>query len=85
VDTMPAPGDAVLTAEGRAVGRVGSVAHHHESGPIALALVKRALAPDVPLLAGGVDAVIDPDDVVPEAGPPTSAVDRRSLPDLRRR
>ena len=85
VETLPQPGDAVLTAEGRAVGRVGSVAHHHESGPIALALVKRAVSPDVPLLAGGVDAVMDPDDAVPAEGPPTSAVDRRSLPDLRRR
>jgi folate-binding protein YgfZ len=85
VDTLPQPGDAVLTAEGRTVGRVGSVAHHHESGPIALALVKRAVAPGVPLLAGGVDAVMDPDDAVPEERPPTSAVDRRSLPDLRRR
>ena len=85
VDTLPGTGDAVLTAEGRTVGRVGSVAHHHESGPIALALVKRAVPAGVRLSAGGVDAMIDPDDAVPDDGPPTSAVDRRSLPDLRRR
>ena len=29
------------TADGRTVGRVGTVAQHHEDGPIALALVKR--------------------------------------------
>jgi tRNA-modifying protein YgfZ len=65
VDRLPAHGDAVTGPDGRAVGWVGSAARHHELGPIALALVKRALAVDVELLAGGVAAaqevVVDPD------------------------
>jgi folate-binding protein YgfZ len=83
-DTLPSPGDAVLTGQGRAVGRVGTVAQHWEDGPIALALVKRSIQPGTPLLAGGVDAAIDPDDAVDESLRPAS-IDRSSLPDLRRR
>ena len=44
---QPETGDPV-TLDGRVVGRVGTVALHHELGPIALALVKRS----VPLEAG---------------------------------
>jgi folate-binding protein YgfZ len=84
-DTLPGAGDDVLTGDGRRVGRVGSVAHHHDAGPIALALVKRSVQPGVPLLAGGVDATIDPDDAVADDARPTSAIDRQQLPDLRRR
>lgn len=70
-NTLPAEGSPVL-AGGRTVGRVGSSVHDATYGPIALALVKRAvvdkLAKDptaVPaLLTDGVDASIDPDDVV---------------------
>jgi hypothetical protein len=35
---------------------VTSVARHHELGPIALALVKRNIAVDATLLAGGIAA-----------------------------
>jgi folate-binding protein YgfZ len=83
-DTMPSAGDAVLTAQGRSVGRIGTVAQHWEYGPIALALVKRTVQPGTPLLAGGVDAAIDPDDAADDGARPTS-VDRPALPDLRRR
>jgi folate-binding protein YgfZ len=83
-DTLPSPGDAVLTSQGRAVGRVGTVAQHWEDGPIALALVKRSIQPGTALLAGGVDASIDPDDAVDESLRPAS-IDRSALPDLRRR
>lgn len=65
-DERPAPGDAV-TAGGRAVGRVGTVVDHFEFGPIALALVKRSIGPDIELLIDGehpVSARIDPDSVV---------------------
>lgn len=84
-DRLPETGSPVTTAQGRVVGRVGSVAHHHEDGPIALALVKRALPEGVALLADGVDAAVDPDDAVDDAGPPQSAVDRRAFTDIRRR
>ena len=52
---LPAPGDPV-EHDGRAVGTVTSSARHYELGPIALALVKRTVPVDAPLLAGGVAA-----------------------------
>ncbi|MEE4023483.1 folate-binding protein [Gordonia sp. PKS22-38] len=64
-DERPVPGDRV-TAGGRAVGRVGTVVDHFELGPIALALVKRSVGPDVDLMVDGehpVSARIDPDSV----------------------
>lgn len=64
VDQLPSPGDDVLL-DGRTVGFVGSAARHFELGPIALALVKRNVPVDAPLLAGGVaaaqDVVVDPE------------------------
>ena len=61
-DTVPEPGDQVRAGE-RVVGKVGSVAQHHELGPIALALVKRSIEPGTPLTVGetGTSAAIDPD------------------------
>ncbi|MBJ7289253.1 folate-binding protein [Williamsia sp.] len=58
-DSRPSTGDPV-TAEGRAIGRVGTVIDHYEYGPIALALIKRSVPVDTPLVAGGADATIDP-------------------------
>jgi len=87
-DRLPVPGDPVTTGQGRVVGRVGTVAQHYEDGPIALALVKRGLAAGTPLLAGGVDAAIDPADVADaeesDRSTPVSAIDRRALRDIRR-
>ncbi|MEU4718291.1 glycine cleavage T C-terminal barrel domain-containing protein [Nonomuraea dietziae] len=64
VDTLPPHGAPVLL-DGQEVGFVGSAARHHELGPIALALVKRAVPVDEPLLAGGVAAsqevIVPPD------------------------
>lgn len=54
-DRDPVSGDAVELA-GRAVGRVTSVARHHELGPIALAVIKRSVPADATLTAGGVAA-----------------------------
>ncbi|MDN2498959.1 folate-binding protein, partial [Nocardia nova] len=70
-DARPAAGDAV-TAGGRAVGRLGTVIDHYELGPIALALVKRAIPADTRLEAGPMAAAIDPDSIPsddePQAG-----------------
>ncbi|RJK98345.1 folate-binding protein [Vallicoccus soli] len=55
VEHLPATGDDVVL-DGRAVGRVTSAARHHELGPVALAVVKRNVPVDAPLLAGGVSA-----------------------------
>jgi len=54
-----------LQYDGRDVGFVGSSARHHELGPIALALVKRAVPVDATLDAAGLPAaqevVVDPE------------------------
>ncbi|SDQ80894.1 YgfZ/GcvT domain-containing protein [Thermostaphylospora chromogena] len=64
VDVLP-PHGAEVTADGEQVGFVGSSVRHHELGPIALALVKRTVPVDAPLLAGGVAAtqevIVPPD------------------------
>jgi folate-binding protein YgfZ len=64
VDRLPAHGDEV-ELDGKTVGFVGSAARHFELGPIGLALVRRTLPVDQPLLAGGVAAaqevIVPPD------------------------
>lgn len=52
---LPAPG-AQVTFDGKSIGFLGTVARHHELGPIALALVKRSVPLDATLLAGSVSA-----------------------------
>lgn len=47
--TLPAAGSPVKLGE-RAVGRVTSVAQHYEMGAVALALIKRSVAPDAQLV-----------------------------------
>jgi folate-binding protein YgfZ len=61
-DGRPETGDAV-TAGGRTVGRIGTIVDHFELGPVALALVKRTITPDTPLVAGPCAASIDPDSI----------------------
>ncbi|WP_295645017.1 folate-binding protein YgfZ [uncultured Corynebacterium sp.] len=68
---LPAVGSD-FTAGGKVIGRVGSSAHDGELGPIALALVKRGIVEKLAsdpknapaLQADGVDATIDPADLV---------------------
>jgi len=79
-EERPATGDPVL-AEGRQVGRLGTVVDHVDLGPIALALVKRSLPADTPLSTGGAHpaaAMIDADSLPPTdaAGAGRVAVDR---------
>ncbi|MBO0840628.1 MAG: folate-binding protein YgfZ [Sciscionella sp.] len=65
-EVLPITGDPVLLGE-RVAGRVGTVARHHELGPIALALLKRSAPVDGEYVAGADDravpAKIDPDSV----------------------
>ncbi|NYI88617.1 hypothetical protein HNR02_001940 [Amycolatopsis endophytica] len=72
-EIYPETGDPVRLGE-RVVGRVGSVAQHHELGPIALALLKRSAPVDAELLAGDEDrvvqAAVDPDSVPAEGAAP---------------
>ena len=54
---LPVPGadvrEVVDGEPGRSVGSITSVARHHEIGPVALAVVKRSLAEDAPLVVDG--------------------------------
>jgi folate-binding protein YgfZ len=52
---LPAVGDAVLL-DGKEVGRVTSVTQDYESGPLALAVIKRSVPTDAVLTAGTVAA-----------------------------
>ncbi|HEX2893666.1 MAG TPA: folate-binding protein [Marmoricola sp.] len=64
VNRLPEPGTPLLY-DGRQVGFVGSSARHHELGPIALGLVKRAVPLDATLDASEIPAaqevVVDPE------------------------
>jgi len=56
-DALPLHG-ALVRSAGKDVGWVASAAHHYEEGPIATAVIKRSLSPDVDL-----DVVIGEDEV----------------------
>jgi folate-binding protein YgfZ len=78
--SRPTTGSPVL-ANGRVLGRVGTVVDHIDLGPVALALVKRGIAADTALTAKAdteVPLVIDPATVpAPDAvGAGRAAVDR---------
>ncbi|MBC6446683.1 CAF17-like 4Fe-4S cluster assembly/insertion protein YgfZ [Actinokineospora xionganensis] len=65
-DALPETGAAVRSGE-KVVGRVGSVAQHHELGPIALALLKRSVGAGAELVAGeSTQASVDPDSIPPD-------------------
>jgi folate-binding protein YgfZ len=52
---LPTTGTPV-TLDGKAIGFLGTVARHHELGPIALALVKRSISLDATLHVGKIPA-----------------------------
>ena len=60
---------AEVRSGGRPVGRVGTVVQHHDYGPVALALLKRAVPVDAELEIDGVAAAIDADTYPLESGP----------------
>jgi tRNA-modifying protein YgfZ len=57
-DELPVPGTPVV-ADGRPVGFIGTAVHHHELGPIALAVVKRTLANGTTVQVADEPATID--------------------------
>lgn len=63
-ETLPEVGADVLL-DGRAVGRMGSSARHHELGPIGLALLKRGTPVEAELVVDGIAAaqqvLVDPE------------------------
>jgi folate-binding protein YgfZ len=81
-DRLPEPGDPLLL-DGRAVGRVGTVALHHELGPVALALVKRSVPVDAQLVAGADEraapAAIDPGSARDEDAPQRGRAAQQTL------
>jgi folate-binding protein YgfZ len=52
------PGDLVRAEDGRPAGAVTSAAVHHELGPVALAVVKRAVPEDLPLVVETADGPV---------------------------
>lgn len=62
-DHLPARGTEVVLGD-RVVGFVGTAVHHFEDGPIALAIVKRAVDPSAALLVRGVADVTATQEVV---------------------
>jgi tRNA-modifying protein YgfZ len=58
-DHLPAPHAPVTTVDGREVGRTGTAAQHFELGPVALAVLRRAVPDDERLLVAGTAAAID--------------------------
>jgi len=81
-DRLPVHGDPVVLGDTE-VGFVGSAARHYELGPIALALVKRTVPVDAPLLAAGVPAAQEVV-VPPDAGANVTVTLRRRPGDLMR-
>ena len=75
----PATG-AEITAGGRNVGRLGTVVHDADEGPVALALVKRS-ALEAPLEIGGTAASVDPSSLPVDEG---EHAGRRAVDKLRR-
>jgi hypothetical protein len=61
-DQPPAPGTAVTTEDGRAVGFVGTAARHYELGMVALAVLRRNVPDTASLRVAESVAAIDPDD-----------------------
>jgi tRNA-modifying protein YgfZ len=57
-DELPEPGAAVELVS-RQVGFVGTAVHHHELGPVALAVIKRSLPADARLTVAGSPVAVD--------------------------
>ncbi|WJZ03594.1 putative global regulator [Corynebacterium freiburgense] len=64
---LPEPG-AAITAHGRTVGRLGTVVHDCDYGPIALALIKRTALETPDLAVEDVALSIDPDTIPKDEG-----------------
>ena len=58
-DELPPPGTPV-ELNGRTVGFLGTAIHHHEFGPVALAVIKRSIEDDAALTVTDSPARIDP-------------------------
>ena len=58
-EELPEAG-APVEAGGRAIGFLGTAVHHHELGPIGLAVIKRTTPDDAELTVAGMTAAIDP-------------------------
>lgn len=57
-DELPGQGTPV-ELDGRTVGFLGTAVHHHELGPVALAVIKRSLSDGVSLSVAGSPALVD--------------------------
>lgn len=60
LESVPPEGARELLAEGKVVGRLGTVAEHPQLGTVALASVRHEVGAGAPLLVGGVSATVAP-------------------------
>ena len=58
-EELPEPGTPIQL-DGRTIGFLGTAVHHHELGPIGLAVIKRTTPDDAPLIVADTVAAIDP-------------------------
>lgn len=70
VEALPRHGDPVLAGD-REVGWIGSAARHYELGPIATAVLKRAVAPDATLVVRSEVDIAASQEVVIAPGTPS--------------
>ncbi|WP_245998860.1 CAF17-like 4Fe-4S cluster assembly/insertion protein YgfZ [Corynebacterium gerontici] len=69
--TLPLTGEPITAgASSRALGRIGTVVHDYEYGPVALAVLKRSAVNKKDLRAGEVAVAVDHDSVPVDGGTP---------------
>ncbi|WP_158256113.1 folate-binding protein YgfZ [Corynebacterium sp. 13CS0277] len=67
-----------ITSGGRTVGRLGTIVHHHQWGPVALGTIKRS-ALGASLQAGDAALAIDPDTLPAEGAPQAGKLAQQRL------
>lgn len=78
---LPVPGDPITSGK-RTVGRVGTVVHDHELGPVALVLLKRSAADASGLVSGDTALMVDADSFPTDEG---ERLGRKAVDQLRGR
>jgi folate-binding Fe-S cluster repair protein YgfZ len=79
---LPSTGDEIFVAgDDRVRGHITSAAQHHESGPIALALLSRSVPEDAQLIVRGENGEIDANQevIVPASAGKAADIPKRNL------
>ncbi|APT85393.1 hypothetical protein CAQU_10405 [Corynebacterium aquilae DSM 44791] len=75
---LPAPG-APITSGGRPVGFLGTIAQHHEWGPVGLAMIKRSALGSAALQCEQAALTIDRDSLPEDSGPKAGKLAQQRL------